>query len=199
MSFSGDGRGPLLAPLAGKTATFLVDGRQANVKLARTLAIATDQAGLSCVVFDLDALYSSNADRVFAGLAGHATHATMKVPAPGSDIEAGFSSIFRAQQDVVVIDSLNTLYHLISMEDGSSRGRKLMFALASLSQLARANGATVILSMYRREGLTKSSRGRSISNLSDITASVELKGDGLEVRVERGSAWPGGVLSSRIP
>lgn len=200
MSFSEGRRSPLLGPLVGKTATFLVEGRQENVRLAQTLAGSIAKAGLSCIVFDLDALYSSNADLIFAELAGAtASSFTLEVPAPGSNIEAEFASLFGCQQKVIVIDSMNTLYHLISMEDGRSRGRKLMFALASLSQFARMNDGAVVLSMYRREGFAKSGRGRSISNLSDVTASVDVRGDELQIRTERGSAWPDGGLSSRIP
>jgi hypothetical protein len=199
MSFSEYVMGPLLGPLAGKTTTLLVDARQANVNLARTLSDAVINANLSCVVFDLDACYSSNADQIFAGLTGRAVYLMARIPAPGSDIEAEFSSLFRARHNVVVIDSLNSLYHLISMEDGTSRGRKVMFALASLSQFARANRSAIILSMYRREGLAKSAKGRSISNLSDVTASVSVRGNELKIKTERGSAWPGGTFSSRIP
>ncbi|MDG6983492.1 MAG: hypothetical protein JRN28_02940 [Nitrososphaerota archaeon] len=198
MSFSGGGWPSLLVPLAGKTATFLVEGRQANVRFARTLVSAVAKTGHPCVVFDIDALYSSNADLIFAGLPGAAPF-TIRVPPPGSDIEPEFSSLFASQQKVIVIDSLNSFYHLVSLEDGSSRGRKLMFALASLSHFARGNGGAVILSMYKREGFSKSGRGRSISNLSDVTASVDVRGEEVEIRTEKGSAWPGGVFSSRIP
>ena len=180
MSFSEGG--PLLGPLTGKTATLLVEGRGANLRFARALVSAVGKTGGSCLVFDLDAFYSSNADLVFAGLGDGAASFGLKVPAPGSDIEAEFSSLFWARQKVVVIDSLNTLYHLISMDDGSSRGRKLMFALASLSLFARANATAVILSMYRREGFAKTGKGRSISGLSDVTASDEVRGGDLEIR-----------------
>lgn len=199
MSFNEGKDGSLLRPLFGKTTTFIVGGRQANVRFGRALMNSVAKIGRSCIVFDLDAFYSSNADLVFTGLAGDTTSFSVKVPLPGSDTEAEFSSLFRARQEVVVIDSLNTFYHLISLEDGSSRGRKLMFALAGLSQFARTNGSAVVLSMYRREGFAKSGKGRSISNLSDITASVDVRGDELKILAERGSAWPGGVFSSRFP
>ena len=198
MSFSGDGGPSLLVPLVGKTATFLVEGRHANVKFARTLVSAIAETGHPCIIFDIDALYSSNADLIFADLPDAASF-TVRVPHPGSDIEPEFSSLFASQQKVIVIDSLNSLYHLVSLEDGSSRGRKLMFALASLSHFARENGGAVVLSMYKREGFAKSGRGRSISNLSDVTASVDARGEEIEIRTEKGSAWPAGVFSTRIP
>ena len=184
----------------GRTATFLLDGRQANVDFARTMAETVAQSGASCYVLDLDAFYSSNATRIFQALPGRfLSSSTVRVPQPGSDIEGEFASLFESGQEVVVIDSLNTLYHLTSQYDGGSRTRKLTFAVSVLSYLARANGRAVILSMYRREGFSRSATGRPISNLSDITASVVVGGGGLTVRCERGTAWPGGTYSRRIP
>ncbi|HKT22301.1 MAG TPA: hypothetical protein VJR06_06830, partial [Nitrososphaerales archaeon] len=117
MSFSEGEGDPLLAPLAGKTATFLLEGRGANIMFGRTLMSGIAKTEHQCAVFDLDAFYSSNADLIFEGIAGTRASLTLNVPAPGSDIESEFSSLFRAQEKVVVIDSLNTLYHLVSMED----------------------------------------------------------------------------------
>jgi hypothetical protein len=183
----------------GKTATFLVEGRQANLKFARTMMgfLGSEESG--CAIFDLDALYSSNADSILAPLEGAAKSSLVTVPPPGSDIEEEFSRLFETKQRVLIVDSLNSLYHLISQEDGSSRSRRLTFASASLSYLARTNDKAVILTMYRREGFTRPGTGRSISTHSDVTASVEVREGEIVVRSERGAAWPGGRFSSRIP
>lgn len=200
MSFSTQQGQSFFGPLVGRTATFLLDGRQANLEFARTMAGLLAHEGDGCVILDLDALYSSNADDIFSLLTPASAKSTViRVPDPGSDVEGEFSRLFDAPQKVVVIDSLNSLYHLISQEDGSSRSRKLTFAVAALSYLARTNGKAVILSMYRREGFTRSGTGRSISGLTDITAAVDTKDRELTVRVERGFAWPGGRFSTRSP
>ena len=200
MSLSEDEPRLFLGPLTGKTTTFMLEGRQANLGFAAMVMGLVSRAGRSCAVFDLDAFYSSNADRVMARLdpAG-ARSMIMRIPEPGSDVELELSKLFETGQDVLVVDSLNTLYHLTSLEDGASRNRKLAFALASLSYFARAGRKAVILSMYRREGLFQAGTGRPISSLSDSTASVEV-GDGeVNVTVERGSVWPGGAFLSRSP
>ncbi len=198
MSFSGWLAKSFFSPLAGKTATFLLDGRQANIEFAR--AVVGFLAGDDCAILDLDAFYSSNADLILASLtAASASSTVIRVPEPGSDIDGELSRLFGARQKVIIIDSLNSLYHLLSQEDWSSRSRKLMFAVASLSYFARTNGKAVILTMYRREGFTRSGTGRSISGLSDLTAAVDVRGDELIVRSERGSAWPGGRFSMRSP
>lgn len=199
MSLSG-GPNPFFGPLAGMTTTFLLDGRESNLEFAGMLMRFLAQARAPCAILDLDALYSSNSDRLFSPMDSVTARGTViRVPEPGSDVEADLSILFGHGQGVLIIDSLNSLYHLISLEDGSSRSRKLAFALASLSYHARTNGKAVVLSMYRREGLYRASTGRSISALSDATARVELRDGALKIRSERGSSWPGGEFSSRIP
>ncbi len=178
----------------------MVEDRQANLAFARTAVALLGQVGRACDVFDLDAFYSSNSDSIFPRHeAAVAPASTIRVPEPGADIEAEFSAVFGSQQKVVIIDSLNSFYHLISLEDGSSRGRKLAFAVASLSYFARTNAKTVIFTMYRREGFIHGGSRRSISGLSDMTASVDVRRDEVTIRGERGVAWPGGSLSIRIP
>jgi len=167
---------------------------------ARTVVGHVGKTGGSCTVLDLDAFYSANADVIFASLPGAVAESTnIRVPEPGADIEGEFAEVFESTQKAVLVDSLNSLYHLVSQEDGSSRSRKLTFAVASLSYLARTNDMTVILTMYRRGGFSRSGTGRSISNLSDVTASVEVRGDVLTAVVERGQAWAGGRYSTQIP
>ncbi len=184
----------------GKTATFVLESRQANLEFARTIVALLAKAETPCTVFDLDAFYSSNADRIFKPLTGELANSTaMRIPEPGSDIQGEFARLFEVRPPVIIIDSLNSLYHLLSVDDGSTRSRKLSFAVASLSYLARTNAKAVVLTMYRREGLQGSGSGRSISGLSDVTASVEVRGPELHVRCERGTAWAGGRFSTHSP
>ncbi|MDG6898977.1 MAG: hypothetical protein JRN12_02420 [Nitrososphaerota archaeon] len=188
-----------LEPLIGKTTTFMLAGRQDNLAFARTIAGLLDASGRAAAVLDLDAFYSSHADLVLVPVSARADSWTLRVPLPGSDIEDDVSQFIIAPQDTLILDSLNTLYHLFTLQGDSSRGRRLGFALAGLSYLARTNFKAVILSMYRREGSGRPGTARSISGLSDIAASVEVEGNELSMRTERGSAWPGGVFSIRIP
>jgi len=186
------------APLRGRTATFLLEDRQANLDFARTVIGLLAQTQDVVEVFDLDAFYASNADRIFKSL-GSPAAVTLRVPEPGADIEEEFAATFDGDQVIVIIDSLNSFYHLISQEDGSSRGRKLNFAIAALAYFTRTNAKAVLLTMYKREGFTRWGTGRSISGLSDITASVDTRGHVLHVRVDRGPGWEDGVFSTRIP
>jgi len=186
------------APLRGRTATFLLEDRLANLDFARSVISLLAQTTDAAEILDLDAFYSSNADHIFRSLGSPAT-VTLRVPEPEADIEGELAGMFEGNQGVVIIDSLNSFYHLISQEDGSSRSRKLNFAIASLAYFARTNARAVLLSMYRRESFTRWGTGRSISGLSDITASVDTRRQELLIRAERGPGWEGGAFSIRIP
>jgi hypothetical protein len=200
MSFGGERAEAFYGPLMGRTATFLLEGREANLGFARMVVGTLAETGDSCSILDLDAFYSSNADTIFTSLPRASSESTIvRVPEPGADIEAEFAGLFESKQKVVLLDSLNSLYHLVSQEDGSSRSRKLTFAVASLSYLAKTNAKAVLLTMYRRQGFTRSGTGRSISTLSDVTASVDVRGHEVAVRLERGQAWPDGKYFTRIP
>jgi hypothetical protein len=200
MSFSTPQARSFLAPLTGKTTTFLLEDRQANFDFARTIMGVLSQTGYGCAIIDLDAFYSSNSDGIFRSLDQSSAGATViRVPEPGADIEKEFSALFGARQRVIIIDSLNSLYHLISLEDGSSRSRKLAFAVDSLSYFAKTNSKVVLLTMYRREGFTRGGTGRSISSLSDVTLAVGISGQELTFRSDRSPVWTDRKLSIRDP
>ncbi|MGD0395828.1 MAG: hypothetical protein ABSB26_02830 [Nitrososphaerales archaeon] len=199
MSFGEQQAYPFLGPLRGKTATFLVDSRQVNLSFAKTIVSLTVMTTSDCAIFDIDALYSSNSDEILSGLSLSAARSIhVFVPEPGSSIETELSGLFRALSGVIIVDSLNTLHHLFSSSGVSSRSRKLAFAMASLSYLARTSGKAVLFTMYRREKTMRSGGGKSISDLSDTTISVKGNGSGLLMKCERGTAWPAGMFSLRI-
>jgi len=200
MSLGRDQATNFLAPLSGRTTTFLVESRGVNLTLARILTAQVVKSGGTCAVLDLDAFYSSNSDQVFRSAGPEAlSDAIIRVPRPGADLEAELAGLFGVRHNVVIIDSLNSLYHLLAQEDGSSRGRRLSFAASGLSYFARTNAKSVILSMYRREGFQRGGQTRSISGLTDSTVAAEVRGQDMTFRNVRGPGWPGGRFSIRIP
>ncbi len=198
MSLSAAYANSFIQPMKGKTTTFIVDDRYSNLQFARGALALAALAGESSVVLDVDALYSSDSDTIFQEKAA-AAHILIRVPEPGTSIETEFSELLADDSSVVVVDSLNSLFHLLASGSSRSRSRKLSFALATLSYLARSGGKAVILTMYRREGFGRTGNTKSISNLSDSTASAEANGSELTLRCERGSLWPSGRFSIRIP
>ena len=200
MSFSTEEAQSFIGPLKRKTSTFLVEGRGANLALAKAMMALLATAGDSCMVLDLDAMYASNSDIIFGQLpATFNRSTTIDVPGPQSSVESEFSLLFSSDPRIIIIDSLNTLHHLLSEDGGTSRSRKFSFVVAILSYLARTGGKAVIFTMYRREGLGRARGGRSISSLSDVTASVEARDSELSVTCDRGTAWSGGKVSIRVP
>ncbi len=183
----------LLEPLRGKTSTFLVDNRQANLALARIFLRETDAP---CAVLDLDALYSSCADSIMKNIPeARLRSVQINVPEPGADIEPHLAALFADESGLVIVDSMNSLNHILSVGNRSSRSRKLAFIVSGLSYLARSSGRAVVFTMYRRERTLRSGGGISSADLSDVTISVGQRGDEVELRCERGSAWPRRVLS----
>lgn len=200
MSFSAEQARSFLGPLKNKTSVFLVEDRHANSSFARAVMSAVALSGDTLSILDLDALYSSNADTIFAHVAGEAVKSTrFYIPKPGSSLEREFPSLFAIDSTAILIDSLNSLNHLLSSPDRGTRSRKLAFTMASLSYLARTNEKAALITMYRREKPTRVAKGRPISSLSDLTISVEVQDSQLLMKSERGSAWPGGRFSIRIP
>jgi hypothetical protein len=187
-----------LGPLFGKTVTLLVSGREANLAFARA-AMALITRSKSCAVLDLDAFYASNADVILGSLPAESIRSTaFTILDPQSNVERELPRILSSRAEVVIMDSFNTLYHLLSYGDGSARGRKLSFAVASMSYLARTNRKVIILTMYRRVGFWRQG-ARPIWSLSDVTAAVKMHGSGITISCERGKAWPEGSFSIRNP
>ncbi|MBI3860150.1 MAG: hypothetical protein HY296_07985 [Thaumarchaeota archaeon] len=191
MSFDASGEGAFLRPLKGKTSTFVVDSRRTNAALAK--ALLTEATPF--FVLDIDALYSSSADNLLTGIPPEKLNTiVIRVPSPGSEIEPELASLFDGGSDVI-IDSLNTLNHLLSLGDRNSRGRKLSFLVAGLSYAANQSGRMFIFSMYKRMTQTRAGRGRTLADLTDLTISVHSSNDGLRLKCERGTAWKGNSFS----
>ncbi|MDA4124863.1 MAG: hypothetical protein OK438_05385 [Thaumarchaeota archaeon] len=201
MSFSARLASSFFGPLRGKTSSFVVGGREANILLAEVAISLATLTGDGCAVLDLDALYSSNSDRIFGGLpAAVARSTTIHVPEPDSSVEMELSKLFATTAKVLVIDSLNSLHHLLSSDDARSRSRKLAFAVASLSYLARTDRRAVLFTMYKRERPLRTA-ARSIADLADLKISVKADESGVSMECERRSIWPGGRFSVplRVP
>jgi hypothetical protein len=177
--------------LRGRTATFTVEGRAANLAFAREVVAHCVREGGVCAVLDIDALYASNSDSILGGFTvEQARSVEVVVPEPGSPIEKSVLEIAASgQRRTVVIDSLNSLYHLLSVGARSHRVRELSFIVAMLSYLARVEASAVVMTMYRRERDLRFNRGPGISGLSDAAFTVIPAGGSMRLRCD--SEWPG--------
>lgn len=187
------------APLKGKSTTFIVSDRVSGLAFAKSIAALISASGQTCSILDLDAFYASNADVIFAPRSPDPGKVAIKILGPTTRFEDEFPRIFSAAPAITIIDTLNTLYHLMSSDEGAYRSRKFSLAVASLSFLARESGGVVMLTMYRREPLGRRGQGKTMAGYSDLAVAVQATASEITLLAERGSAWPDGSLSIRIP
>jgi hypothetical protein len=201
MSFSARLEDLFIDPLFGYTTTFLVGERLTNLAFARSILSILAWKRRPCTVLDIDALYSSNSDYVFELLSeAEARSIEIVVPKPGSCTATEIADLLGSSPDrTLIIDSLNSLYHLLSTDGRSSKNRNLAFILSIFSSTARTENKAVFLTMYQREKSINLRREKSISHLSDFTVAVIAKRGALSLKCERGSPWPGGGLVIPIP
>ncbi len=200
MSFSAQQSRSFVGPLLGHTATFMVDDRRTNLAFARSALFHLTRERHPCVILDIDALYSSNSDFIFAPLSETQLRAIqVVVPEPDSDVEAVIPALLASDSERIIVDSLNSLFHLLTTGGRSSRSRKLSFMMALLSYLTKVQKTAVLFTMYRRERAPYFGRSKNISDLSDMTVSTSLTGAALALKCERGLGWVGGGFSLPTP
>ena len=197
MSFGAAEAAGFARPLKGRSTTFVVDGREANAAFARATLPLLVRAFGRCTVLDLDALYASGPGDVLGGLSrGESESVELLVPGPDEELEEALAQLLGGcRGGAVVVDSLNSLYHLFSTGGRGSRGRSLAYTSALLSYAARGAGTAAVFTMYRRDGGARPGRGRSISDATDAAAAATLGGGRLELKAQRGELWPGGRLA----
>jgi hypothetical protein len=160
--------------LLGHTVTFVVDERKTNLALARCIMRYLAMRGLSCAVLDADAFYASNSGCIIASIPEESgTRIEFLVPDVGSNLQTEFGQLFGIDpHTVLIVDSLNSVFHLLPAEGHGSRNRNLAFVMSLFSYLSRTDRRTVFLTMYRRNSR---SEGRNpISALSDQSIAVSL-------------------------
>jgi hypothetical protein len=183
----------LLRPLVGKTTDFLLIDRASKLSLARAMLPHLAAMGDGCRILDLDAFYSSN----IAEISKEVPHAAMKrieliIPDVGSDIQHAIAGLFADESDrTLVIDSTNTLHHLLASQKPKSSSREFAFVCAALSNWARANSRVVMANTYEREPPIRRRVAMPFSRFFDVAVSVSHRPGGLGLHCRRGNAWPG--------
>lgn len=182
--------------MEGKTTAFLVGDRVSNLRFAEAILplVAGDEMG--CDLLDLDALYSSNLKSIAARTTPHdLENLEIIIPEPGSDIESTLASLFQGgRRRTLIIDSVNSLYQLLSSPNPKSSSRKFAFLISALSVWARDNRRAVIASIYERRTTPRAKMSRSLADAFDSAVSVSRETRGMALRCERGSAWRNGAF-----
>ncbi len=183
-----------LDPLRGKLSVFVVKDRPSGLLLGRLLTSCASSLNSPYAVLDLDAFYASNFDFMKDSdlPAGH-NAARFQIPEVGSKVsEALLGFLRQGESKVLILDNLNSFFHLLSAEHPTSAARKLTFATAVMSQIARTNGVAFLCTIYERDGPIRRNRPRSFSENGDATVSVKVDEGRLVLRCRRGTLWPSG-------
>lgn len=178
-------------PLSSKSSIFLVADRETNLSLARTLLGRLLSLNMNCLVVDINAFYVSHAEEL--GIDG-TSNITFYVPDVLCDTsEVVHTIITIGNNDVLIIDNINSLFHLLSYETPQAASRKLALIMAILSKHARTNHFAAISVMYERKFASSAMQKQPLSELGDVLISVRKRGTGLAFHVRKGDAWIGSI------
>ncbi len=158
--------------------------------------LATTKYGGS--IADINAFNSSNAERISPR--SDAPNVTIHLPPPTFAVEPWIIDfLIYADAAVVILDDLNTIYHLLSFDSSRRVGNRMSFLMGLTSFLARMKRQTIISKAHALKRPVQNRRGaRSLDKLGDMGVSVESQVDGLTFRCRSGVGWRGGVFSVRV-
>jgi hypothetical protein len=178
----------------------MVPDRISNLALGRLLLSSLEASGKTCTILDIDAFYSSNSDLLAKNVPlGQTENVLLYIPEVGAGAEDIVLRLFNERRpDSVIIDNLNSLFHLFSFDGRSSASRKFAFLMDLLSYLARSNNVGVMTTMYERERPVPRRRARSFSGIGDISLTVRHAQGWLTLRCDSCEGWPDGALSFPI-
>ena len=191
-----------LTPLRAKSTVFLLDNRTTDLLFSRFLLSCLVRTRNEALVADINAFYSSNAQRI-APESDALQNISLSLPPPGFAVEPWFVDFLIGATDaaVVVLDDLNTLYHLLSFDGSKRAGNRISFLMALTSFLARTRLQTIISKVYARNRPIQNSRrgARSLDRLGDLGVAVEYEASELTFACKNGSGWRGnGTFSVRV-
>ena len=184
-----------LSPLQNKVTVFLVDGRASHLLLARFLLNCLCTTDNRSVVLDTDAMFASNSKGLASRLNEHCLeNITLWIPSL-DPTKASLVNLIFSKYDVLIVDDLNTLYHLISMGDYSAI-RELTAMTRILSYFCRENGKTAFLTVYSAgESLKKVIGQRSLFRMGDISISTRTDDTAIRFTCDHGTAWLNNTFS----
>lgn len=189
------------APLKHKTTTFVVEGREANLQLAQFILNLAACLKLRVLVLDTDAFYAANVVLVSETQPEVQKRGVfIRIPTKDLKLEDWLVDSLFTRYELLIVDDLNTLHHLLSSLEARSGSRKLHFIGRTLSYLARSDNRTVILTLYKSvmDSTTRGQSKRSLSKQSDLVISVELHDSSIRFTCDQGRAWAGNLFSVRI-
>src|SRR2546428_7847049 len=187
-----------LTPLRAKATVFRLDDRATDLLFSRFLLTCLVRARSEVLVADINAFYSSNAQRIAPE--SEAPNIRLSLPPPGFAVEPWIVDFLIGAPDaaVVILDDLNTLYHLLSFDGSKRTGNRMSFLIALTSFLARTRLQTIISKVYARNRPIQNGRrgARSLDRLGDLGVAVQKQGSGVTFPCKN---WGGGRGGGTCP
>jgi hypothetical protein len=191
-----------LTPLRSRSTVFLLDDRATDLLFSRFLLGCLVRTRKEALVADINAFYGSNAQRIAPG-SDALQNINLALPPPGFAVEPWIVDFLIGAADpaVVILDDLNTLYHLLSFDGSKRAGNRISFLIALTSFLARTRPQTIVSKVYARNGPIQNGRrgARSLDRLGDLGVAVKYEASELTFTCKKGSVWRGdGTFSARV-
>lgn len=185
----------LLQPLKGKSTTLIVGNRATNLAVARVVLESVAALGTPITLLDTSCFYGTNAKRLTDGLPRPLVQGTtLFYLSDEITDEKSLTKVLAAGTPALLIDDLNAVLHLLSSRGRRSGMHRLSTLYHMLSYTARLNGLLVLGTVYRSRftgAATTRSSLRSLSQISDLQVTTELRPDGEVVfRCGQVEGWP---------
>lgn len=151
------------------------------------------------LVVDVDAIYASHSRILATQLARDCLeNITLWIPTDNSIQALLVDPASSASYDVLLVDDLNTIYHILSLE-GKSAIQKLVSVSRIMSFFCRENQVAAILTVYSSPTERFPRLGqRSLSRIGDLSISTTVKDSAIQFTCNHGRAWPNNAFSARI-
>jgi hypothetical protein len=191
-----------LTPLRSRSTVFILDDRATDLLFSRFLLGCLVRTRKEAIVADINAFYGSNAQRI-APESDALQNINLSLPPPGFAVEPWIVDFLIGAADpaVVILDDLNTLYHLLSFDGSKRAGNRVSFLIALTSFLARTRPQTIVSKVYaRNRPIQNGRRGeRSLDRLGDLGVAVKYEASELTFTCKNGGVWRGdGTFSARV-
>lgn len=189
------------APLKRKTTTFVVEGREVNLHLAQFLIGLASVLKWRVLVLDTGAFYAANIISVSEKQPDNQKRGvSIRIPTNDLRLEEWLVDSILTKYELLIVDDMNSLHHLLGFLEKRSGGRKLHFIGRTLSYFARSENRTVVLNLYKNvmDSAPLGESSRSLAKYADLVVSVELQDSFIRFRCNQGRAWANNFFSARI-
>ncbi len=189
------------APLKRKTTTFVVEEREVNLHLAQFIIGLASALNWRVLVLDTDAFYAANIISVSEKQSDNQKRGVfIRIPTNDLRLEEWLVDSILTKYELLIVDDMNSLYHLFGSLGKNSGSRKLHFIGRTLSYFARSENRTVILNLYKNimDSTPVGESSRSLAKYADLVASVRVQDSFIRFRCNQGRAWSNNFFSARI-